>query len=146
MSFTRIQELPTDAAALKTELTRPLQTRKDVVSRGVLVGGPGRDPLLIDALTDLPARVPAPPGVRAAAFRAIAGLPGVSRVGSAPGGQILLIHGDGGDMRLVVDPATSLVRGWTDTAPPPDRRGGAWPADQSVSVPTAEWTSGLPAK
>jgi hypothetical protein len=146
LDFTRIQQLPTDAAALKAELTRLLRTRKDAVSRGVLVGGPGRDPVLIDALTDLLARVPAPPGVRAAAFRVIAGLPGVRRVGSAAGWQTLLIHGDGGDMRLVVDPATSLVRGWTDIAPPPDRRGGTLLADQSVSVPTAEWTSSLPAR
>jgi hypothetical protein len=145
MSFARIQKLPADAAALKAELTGLLRARRDYVPRGGLVG-PGQDPLLIDALTDLLARVPAPPRVRAAAFRAIAGLPGVSRVGSAPGGQTLLIHGDAGDMRLVVDPATSLVRGWTDTAPPPDRRGGAWLADQSVSVPAAEWTSSLPAK
>lgn len=146
MSFTRIQELPADAAALKAELTGLLRARRHDVPRGGILVGPGQDPLLIDALTDLLARVPAPPRVRAAAFRAIAGLPGVSRIGSAPGGQTLLIHGDAGDMRLVVDPETSLVRGWTDTAPPPNRRSGAWLADQSVSVPTAEWTSSLPAK
>lgn len=89
--------------------------------------------------------VPAPPKVRAAAFRAIASLPGVSRAGSAPGGQTPLIHRAAGDLRTVGDPATSLVRGWTATPPSPLPGPGAWPADQSVSVPVAGWTSEPPA-
>lgn len=59
--------------------------------------GPGSDPLPIGTLTGMPAEVPVPPKVRAAGFRGIASLPGVSHVGSAPGGQVLLIDGKHGD-------------------------------------------------
>jgi hypothetical protein len=141
MSFTRIQRLPTDPAALKAEITR-LVGRERLPFRGK-VTGIGREPLLIQPLIDLLAPVPAPPKVRAAAFRAIAGLSGVSRAGQTAGGQTLLIHSDDGDVRLVVDPATSIVRGWTATAPPVGKRGRSWLADQSVSFPVAEWTSRL---
>jgi hypothetical protein len=107
------------------------------------VVGLGRDPRLIQSLVDLLSRVPAPPKVRAAAFRVIAGLPGVSRAGQTADGQTLLIRSDEGDVRLVVDPATSIVRGWSATPPPVRKRGNAWLADQSVSFPVAEWTSRL---
>jgi hypothetical protein len=141
MGFTRIQRLPTDPAALKAEITR-LVDRERVPFRSRITGI-GREPLLVQPLIDLLARIPAPPKVRAAAFRAIAGLPGVSRAGPTAGGQTLLIHSDDGDVRLVVDPATSIVRGWTATAPPVGKRGASWLADQSVSFPVAEWTSRL---
>lgn len=141
LTFEQIQRLPADPSALKAKLARMLKARKLPVPLDHIIG-PGRDPQLIESLTSLLARMPTPPKVRAAAFRAIASLPGVTRVGSAPGGQTLLIRGDAGDMRLVVDPATSLVRGWT--ASPPAKRKSAWLANQSVSIPTAEWTSELP--
>ncbi|MDN3358895.1 CU044_5270 family protein [Actinomadura sp. DC4] len=138
LTFEQIQSLPTDPAALKAKITED--------ERGMAghVVGPGRDPLMVQSLTELLARVPAPPKVRATAFRALAGLPGVSRAGSTPDGQTLLIRNDREDMTMVVDPATSLVRGWTITAPPPSRDTPAWMGKQSVSVPTAEWTARPP--
>jgi hypothetical protein len=142
MTFRRIQELPTSPAALKAEITRLLDP--NLLPPGAKVIGPGRNPRLILSLIDLLARVPAPPKVRAAAFRVIAGLPGVTRAGSASGGQTLLIRGDAGDMSLVVDPATSLVRGWSIASPDMRERGAAWMADQYCSIPTAEWTSRRP--
>jgi hypothetical protein len=141
MTFQRIQRLPTDPAALKAEITRLAGRQK--FPPHVKITGIGQNPLLIQPLMDLLARIPAPPKVRAAAFRVIAGLPGVSRAGQTAGGQTLLIHSADGDVRLVVDPATSIVRGWTATAPPPDKRGRSWLGDQSVSYPVAEWTSRL---
>jgi hypothetical protein len=143
LTFAQIQRLPADPAALRARLAHMIRTAKNRVSAGHVVG-PGRDPQLIESLTDLLARVPAPPKVRAAAFRAIASLPGVSRAGSAPGGQTLLIHGDAGDVRMIVDPATSLVRGYTATPPSPLPRHGGWLAAQSITFPVAEWTSAPP--
>jgi hypothetical protein len=141
MTFARIQRLPTRPAALKAEITGLLG--KEKLPPNVKVVGLGRNPRLVQSLVDLLSRVPAPPKVRAAAFRVIAGLPGVSRAGQTADGQTLLIRSDGGDVRLVVDPATSVVRGWTATPPPVRKRGGAWLADQSVSFPVADWTSRL---
>lgn len=143
LTYAQIQRLPADPAALKAKLAGMIRTGLDGRLAGHVVGV-GKDPLLIQSLTDLLARVPAPPKVRAAAFRAIASLPGVSRAGSAPNGQTLLIHGDAGDVRMVVDPATSLVRGYTAAPPSPLPRHGAWLGKQSVMFPAAEWTSTLP--
>jgi hypothetical protein len=143
-TFAQIQRLPTDPAALRAEIDRLLRRRP--LGRGEVWVGPGRVRLLVESLTDLLARTPAPPQVRAAAFRVLAGLPEVSPAGSAPGGgQTLLIRSPGGDTKVVVDPATSSVHGWTTTEPPPERRRGSWLANQSVSVLAAEWTPSLPA-
>lgn len=138
LTFRQIQGLPTDPAALKAKLTGLVG--KEKLPPGFTEVGLGHDPLLVQSLVDLLARVPAPPRVRATAFRVVAGLPGVSRAGSASGGQTLLIHGPWGDARMVVDPATSLVRGLTITAPPRSEHRRAWMANQSISFPTAEWT------
>jgi hypothetical protein len=79
-------------------------------------------------------QVPAPPAVRAAAFRALAALPGVTSLGPVRGGVGLLItfpHTPAGDwIRLVVDPATSLVR----------RSGDA----KGTTIIHAQWTNRLP--
>ena len=138
LTFRQIQGLPTDPAALKARITGLLGKKK--LPPNITEVGLGHDPRLIQSLVDLLARVPAPPRVRATAFRVLAGLPGVSRAGSVSGGQTLLIRGPWGDARMVVDPATSLVRGLTITAPPRSEHRVAWLADQSISFPTAEWT------
>ena len=73
--------------------------------------------------------VPAPPAVRAAAFEALAVLPGVTSIGAVQGGQELLIpvqppaasQFPGGKVpagasqeRLVIDPATAQVYSYTN--------------------------------
>lgn len=140
LTFEQIQRLPAEPAALQAKLTHMLAARK--LPLHGRIAGPGRDPQLIESLTSLLARVPAPPKVRAAAFRAIAALPDVTRVGSAPGGETLLIRGGTGDMRMIVDSASSLVSGWTET--PPGQ--SSVPVIPSVSIPTAEWTNEPPPK
>lgn len=91
--------------------------------------------------------VPAPPGVRAAALRALADMPTVTNLGAVEGGQALRVHfaplpadkfADGkvppglGQMTLVINldtatlvsettyqgTTTVMAAGWTDTMPP----------------------------
>jgi hypothetical protein len=101
---------------------------------------------LVDLLTDMPV----PPGVRAAAFGALASMPDVKSLGHVDGGQALLITGPParmppghklppgafplGDVEVVIDPATAQVlsiitigqtetvlsEGWTNQMPKVD--------------------------
>ena len=79
---------------------------------------------LVRLITDMPV----PPAVRAAAFRALASMPNVTSLGSADGGQALLITGPpppainrpgvkvprgqvpAGDTELIIDTTTAQVR------------------------------------
>jgi hypothetical protein len=94
--------------------------------------GPGFVPGM---LISLQYQIPAPPKVRAAAFLALAGLPGVKSLGPVKGGVGLRINPPGafayGGMKLVVDPATALVRSETV--------GGA-----VTVIKKAQWTNRLP--
>jgi hypothetical protein len=81
--------------------------------------------------------LPAPPAVRAAAFRAIATYPGVRVLGAVPGGQGLLLPGE---VRLVVDPATGRVNGTSRYV-----AGGQYTvAAPDTAKIVAEWTDVLP--
>jgi len=92
---------------------------------------------VFESLTDLVAGLPAPPRVRAAAFRVMASLPNVKSLGEVNGGQGLLISLSGNQhATLVVDPATSRVRDTLTVS-------GAAGTTGSVSV-TAGWTNHLP--
>jgi hypothetical protein len=61
--------------------------------------------------------LPAPPAVRAAAFRALASFPGVVDLGPADGGRAIRVPGavefPGIEPRMVVDPDTGMVRNTT---------------------------------
>lgn len=95
VTLSTILSLPPDPAALRTWLTdglTRLELPADQLGFAVLGG-----------LTDLVSTVPAPPAVRAAAFRAIAAYPGVTAL---PDGKSVRLPGGG---RLVVDPATGQV-------------------------------------
>jgi len=134
-----LRDLPTDPAALAAWLTEAIKN-----GDGRTSGGPFRDnPEMLeqatfDSLVSLVSTVPAPPAVRAAAFRAIAAYPGVKPLGAVPGGQGLLLPGD---QRLVVDPATGLVNKTSTYV----IDGGVYsiPEPGSASI-TAEWTDTLP--
>jgi hypothetical protein len=82
--------------------------------------------------------VPAPPKVRAAAFRALASLPGVRSLGPVKGGQGLLLPDPDGKNMLVVDPATSQVRGLSSDVIDGRKVSG------SSAITAAEWTNLLP--
>jgi hypothetical protein len=106
VSFGQLQKLPTSAAALTAWLTA--YTRNYARQAGEPYQAIQADFL---SLTSLIAEVPAPPGVRAAAFRAMATLPGVTSLGPVSGGQGLRLP-LGGKLyaTVVVNTATSQVR------------------------------------
>jgi hypothetical protein len=87
-------------------------------------------------LIDLVSVVPAPPAVRAAAFRAIAAYP---EVHAAPDGKGVQLPGDG---RLVVDPATGQVDGSSVFLGPDGKP--ATDANGDTYAVSAEWTNDLP--
>jgi hypothetical protein len=134
LSFQQIQRLPTDPTALKTYikrhsfLTRAVGTGKGKVSE---------DEVIIGGVTGLLERTPAPPAVRAAAFRALAKLPEVKSLGPVKGGVGLRVSFRDGWARMVVDPTTSrlLSSDFGD-------------ADHNASgtdrVEAAEWTNEAP--
>ncbi len=86
-----------------------------------------------DALIALQFEVSAPPQVGAAAYRVLASFPDVKNLGPVKGGQELLISfpSGGGWIKLVVDPATSLVRSETG-------------AKGATTIEAAGWTNRLP--
>ncbi|MCO5986686.1 hypothetical protein NE235_11290 [Actinoallomurus spadix] len=103
------------------------------------VGAPHGTSLTVDqvisgGLTGLLAMTPAPPAVRAAAFRALASLPEVRNLGRVDGGQGLLITDNGATIKLVLDPATSRIRSSTYTGKGEKVTGGD-------TVDAAEWTN-----
>jgi hypothetical protein len=92
---------------------------------------------VFESLTYLVATLPAPPQVRAAAFRAMAAMPGVTSLGPVHGGQGLRFPlGPQLSATVVVDPATSRVRDTLTVV----GVGGEVSSD-SVS---AKWTNRLP--
>jgi hypothetical protein len=147
-----VTTLPTDPARLKTRLQSLLDPNR--------LKDTGRTPTegMYDAVRDLLILAPAPPKVRAAAFRLLATLPGIKSLGKVrdPLGRegIGLIvtapsYRPGGSYqdRFILDPATSkilalgnqtgpgnqntytaVITGWTNTSPPRPAR--AVPDDQ----------------
>jgi hypothetical protein len=137
LSFGQLQKLPADPAALKAWVISAAKANR---SEPALTASQADLFAIDDGLVDLLYAVPAPPAVRAAAFRALALFPGVKSLGAVDGGQGLLMVFRGGQQdRLIIDPATSMVRsesagatiagklvskgytvvasGWTDTLP-----------------------------
>lgn len=90
------------------------------------------------SLIFLVSALPAPPEVRAAAFRALATYPDVQNLGDVPGGQGLLLPGD---HRLVIDPTTGRVN--ETSLYFHDRGVIVMPAKGSDKI-TAEWTDTVP--
>jgi hypothetical protein len=106
VSFGQLQKLPTGAAALKAWITAFNRNYARQVGEPYLAGQ--ADFL---SLTSLVAELPAPPGVRAAAFRAMATLPGVTSLGPVGGGQGLRLSlGTKLYTTVVVNMATSQIR------------------------------------
>jgi hypothetical protein len=135
LTFAQLQDLPANPAALKAWVIGATR-RSDR-------GNPARQQdlyALSDGLLDLLYFVPAPPAVRAAAFRAMASFPDVTSLGRVEGGQGLAIsYGAGEQERVVIDPATSMVR--SDIAGASVK--GKW-VSKGVRVLAAGWTDHLP--
>ncbi|MEV5715444.1 CU044_5270 family protein [Amycolatopsis mediterranei] len=138
LTVKQILALPTEPTALRNWLADKEAHSGDRTSKGPYTADQ-RELAVLEALISLVSTVPAPPAVRAAAFRAIAVYPGVSALGDVPDGQGVQLPGGG---RLVVDPATGKVDGKSmfldvDGKPVHSVDGG----DFAV---TAEWTDDLP--
>jgi hypothetical protein len=138
LTFQQLQRLPTDPAALIASISSGFQG----------VGRPTEAATADVAITllSLLSGVPIPPDVRAAAFRALASLPDVRKLGRVTGGQKLLISVDpppaskfpsgtvpagAGEITVLLDPATAQVHSTTD-----------WQGTDTVI--TAHWTDQRP--
>jgi hypothetical protein len=134
-----LRALPTEPAALKSWITEAIRNGDGRTSAGPFRDQPEMlEQATFDSLISLVSTLPAPPEVRATAFRALAAYPGVESLGDVPGGKGLLLPGD---VRLVVDPATGLVNGTSFFV-----IGGAlYTVDEHDSAKiTGEWTDTLP--
>jgi hypothetical protein len=128
LTFARLQLLPRDPVALRAWLVRIAQHELDPSASAAIV-----DLNVANELADLLVDFPVPPGVRAAAFRALADMPGVTSIGSVRdslgragvgiqigtmGMKAIAVLGDGSAVAgpsgelirtLIVDPDTSRV-------------------------------------
>lgn len=157
LTYEELQDLPTDPEQLKTRITElvtePIEWPTPGPDLPIVVPEPAPlEPPYVDdevawSLAGLLYRVPAPPEVRAAAFRALAAMPEVTSLGAVDGGEGLRISLEpspadkfsggevpegAGSMTLVIDPDTSkvlsvstyrdtvriLAAEWTDQGPP----------------------------
>lgn len=126
VTFAQLQKLPTTATGLNGWIAGSIKHSKT----GQVPAGSGNT-YVPGALLPLLYEFPAPPKVRAAAFRLLASLPGVSRSGKAG------VYLPGSGIKLVFDPATSLVRNVHITTNKVDKT-------LDITVLAAEWTNRLP--
>ncbi|MEV7044707.1 CU044_5270 family protein [Amycolatopsis sp. NPDC051061] len=128
VTLSTILALPPDPAALRNWLSEGL-TRHGTPAHEL-------DIAVLEGLIDLVSTVPAPPAVRAAAFRAVAEDPGVTGL---PDGKGVRLPGGG---RLVVDPATGQVDSssvFLDRDGKPATNGNG-----DTFAVSGEWTDDLP--
>ena len=105
VTFEQLRTLPTDPAALRDWLVDAIAHSGARTGSGPLTASDRERELLL-SMVSLVSTLPAPPAVRAAAFRAIAASPGVQDLGPVPGGHGFLLPGE---YRLVVDPSTGRI-------------------------------------
>jgi hypothetical protein len=143
-----LNALPQDPARL-----RALFAARIASHLGQRAGSPEGNLILFIRLSQLLLETPAPPKVRAAAFTAIAAIPGVHSVGTvtAANGRsglgIELDRTSGGIRELnkiVIDPSTYLVLGQDYVAAAAGKSGGRPVKESNSVVVTAEWTDRTP--
>ena len=141
LRFHQLQHLPADPAAL----TRWIVT--NAARHGGKSGGPVPSKAqeredIFDSLISLLSELPATPQVRAAAFRALAALPGVTSLGQVGGGQGVRFTLLGGQQAtLVIDPASGQIRATNFFV---DNQGAEfWQKIPNATI-TGRWTDTLP--
>lgn len=142
VTFQQIQDLPTTPDALRAWIT-DATNNSDIRNSGGPLSPEMKEKHVFYGLISLVSQLPAPPGVRAAAFQAIAAYPNVTNLGPVDGGQGMRISfGAGSEARLVIDPVAAQVRE-TDFVV---MAGGSlyFAGDGSSIILTAEWTDTLP--
>ncbi|TDD78939.1 hypothetical protein E1293_24805 [Actinomadura darangshiensis] len=140
VTFKQVENLPAEPAALKKWIAKGWQGSDVRTSAGKLTAADRRE-FGLYSLVSLVTDVPAAPGVRAAAFRAIATYPGVRSLGEVDGGQGLEFGSE--PQRLVVDPATGRVRNTNFYVP--QSGGTVWIQPPATMTITASWTDTKPA-
>ena len=141
LTFRQIQRLPADPGAL----TRWIVT--NAARHGGKAGGPVPSKAqeredIFDSLDSLLSELPATPQVRAAAFRALAALPGVTSLGQVGGGQGVRFTLLGGQRAtLIIDAASGQIRATNFFV---DNQGGQfWQQIPNATI-TGRWTNTLP--
>ncbi|QKG23074.1 CU044_5270 family protein [Actinomadura verrucosospora] len=138
LDYAGVQRLPTDPARLKAALLE-----------SATVPAARRRPQLftLNLLQSVLAEAPAPPKVRAAAYRALAAMPHIDNLGRTAGGyrlKITYMNGAGtgadGTETIVVDPKSTQLRveGWAGFGD------GDLPVGPSQT--TSGWTNDLPGR
>jgi hypothetical protein len=135
----QLRAMPTEPEPLKAWIVDALAHSTATTSKGPLDDEDRKLGLFL-SLVALVSTVPAPPAVRAAAFRAIAAYPGVRSLGAVPGGQGLEMP-EG--RRLVVDPSTGRVNGTSFFVMDGAVYGVGEDDTQGAKI-TAEWSDTLP--
>jgi hypothetical protein len=141
LRFHQLQHLPADPAAL----TRWIVTnaaRHGGKSGGSVPSKAQEREDIFDSLISLLSELPATPQVRAAAFRALAALPGVTSLGQVGGGQGVRFTLLGGHQAtLVIDPASGQIRATNFFV---DNQGAEfWQKIPNATI-TGRWTDTLP--
>jgi hypothetical protein len=138
-SFTQLQQLPTEPAALKTWINDHIK-RSNVRTSGGVLDAKQREEAVFQGLISLVSQLPAPQKVRAAAFRAIAGYPDVTNLGPVDGGVGLRIGAN--QATIVIDQATAQVTRTNFYVSPDGALNSA--AAGGVFELVSEWTDTLP--
>ncbi|WET78977.1 CU044_5270 family protein [Amycolatopsis sp. QT-25] len=135
LTLEQLRGLPTNPDALTAWIAEALTHSTARTSAGPFTAA-DREYAAFLSLISLASTLPAPPAVRAAAFRALATYPGVQNLGD----QGLLLP-DG--LRFAVDPATGRVNGTSSFV---DMDGALYKVVDSPGAKiTAEWVNDLPA-
>jgi hypothetical protein len=154
LTYQQIQQLPTNPAALTAWITRSFSHPSDPpATPGGAPHAAYSPPPRADvssavamSLSELLDQIPAPRAVRAAAFRALAAMPDVTKVAEAGGGVVLRISGPAlpaskfpggkvpagtGKIKLIIDASTLTLHAWSDYT-------------GTTTILAARWTNTLP--
>jgi hypothetical protein len=154
LTYQQIQQLPTSPAALTAWITRSFSHPSDLPAtpggapRAVYSPPPRADisSAVAISLSELLDQIPAPRAVRAAAFRALAAMPDVTKLDEAGGDVVLRISGPAlpaskfpggkvpvgtGEIKLIIDASTLTLHAWSDYT-------------GTTTILAARWTNTLP--
>jgi hypothetical protein len=148
--FAEVQQLPTDPATLRALIVKRIAADPE----GFLPGTWGSNARLFGTLNQLLLDVPAPPRLRAAAFRVLADIPGVRGTGEVKDAEgrtgvgVELTRTSGGvaeSHRLILDRTTHVIMARDYVARWTDKPKEARPVkEQHVVILRAEWTDRKP--